>query len=160
MCAVKLSMEKSFTSMLLRLKEQTGLEADKQVAELLGMAANAFNARKARDSFPEDKLFALAARRPDLGIDPVYVLTGQRSMPDPVRKMFDMAAATTLSANVSDEVREGLAAKLADAMRAQAVEGLLGRLMDAWGRCDTESKELVCRVAEGLAGSAESGKNR
>lgn len=152
-------MEKSFRSMLLRLKEQTGLEADKQVADLLGMGAQAFNARKTRDSFPEDKLFALVARRPDLGIDPVYVLTGQRSMPDQVRKMFDMAAATTLSANVSDEVREGLAAKLADAMRAQAVEGLLGRLMDAWGRCSTENKELVCRMAEGLAGSSESGKN-
>lgn len=146
--------------MLLRLKEQMGVQSDKEIAEALGMDASAFNKRKRRGSFPEDKLLALVARRPELRIDTVYVLTGQRSMPDQARKMFDMAAATTLSANVSDEVREGLAAKLADAMRAQAVEGLLGRLMDAWGRCSTENKELVCRMAEGLAGSGESGKNR
>ena len=67
----------NFQAALLRLKEHLGLETDKEVAELLGMTVKAFTARKARDSFPEEKLRALAQRRPDLPIDVDYVLTGE-----------------------------------------------------------------------------------
>lgn len=67
-----------FSATLLRLKEALGVHDDKQVAEVLGMADRAFAARKARGSFPDDKLYALAARRPDLTIDAAYVLTGER----------------------------------------------------------------------------------
>ncbi|HRL94725.1 MAG TPA: helix-turn-helix domain-containing protein [Pseudomonas sp.] len=66
----------NFQGVLLRLKEQLGVETDKEVAELLGMSVKAFTARKARGAFPEDKLLALVALRPDLLIDPSYVLTG------------------------------------------------------------------------------------
>lgn len=67
----------NFQAALLRLKEHLGLETDKEVAELLGMTVKAFTARKARDSFPEEKLRALAQRRPDLPIDVDYVLNGE-----------------------------------------------------------------------------------
>lgn len=65
-----------FNKALLRLKEQAGIQRDKEIAELLGLTDKAFNARKSRGAFPEDKLFALATRRPDLRIDPNYVLHG------------------------------------------------------------------------------------
>jgi len=66
----------NFMGALLRLKEQLGVEADKDVADLLGLSAKAFASRKNRDAFPEDKLLAMVARRPDLVVDPQYVLTG------------------------------------------------------------------------------------
>ncbi len=61
---------------LLRLKNQLRVATDKEVAELLGLGEKALNARKKRDSFPEDKLFAFAAKHPELQIDTAYVLTG------------------------------------------------------------------------------------
>lgn len=70
-------MQIEFGEALLRLKQVLGVQADKDVASALGMADRAFAARKLRNSFPEDKLFALAARHPELGIDPAYVLTGK-----------------------------------------------------------------------------------
>lgn len=66
----------NFLEILLRLKQMAKLETDKEVAALLGMSVKAFTARKARGVFPEDKLFALVAKRPDLVIDPQWVLHG------------------------------------------------------------------------------------
>lgn len=74
-------MSKKFGEALLRLKQQTQLHSDKAIAELLGLSEKAFSARKTRDVFPEDKLFALAAKRPDLEIDVAYVLAGSRQPP-------------------------------------------------------------------------------
>lgn len=65
-----------FEQALLRLKEQLGISTDKAVGELLGLQEKAFNARKRRKSFPEKELRALAQRRPDLGVDVDYVLSG------------------------------------------------------------------------------------
>lgn len=70
---------KAFVAALLRLKQQAGVSTDKEVAALLDMKETALNARKARDAFPEDKVWALAQRRPDLVIDPGYVITGRSS---------------------------------------------------------------------------------
>lgn len=67
---------KNFEISLLRLKEQLGVPSDKEVAEQLGMSDKALNARKRRDSFPIKEVFALAAQRPELGIDPDYIVTG------------------------------------------------------------------------------------
>lgn len=63
----------SFEAALLRLKGALALQADKDVAEALGMAASAFNKRKARGSFPEAEVRALAAER---GFDAEYVISG------------------------------------------------------------------------------------
>lgn len=71
-------MEVEFGDALLRLKEQLRLHNDKDVALALGMTPTGFNSRKVRGSFPGDRVYALAAKRPDLRIDPDYVLTGQR----------------------------------------------------------------------------------
>ena len=65
-----------FEETTLRLKQQLKVTEDKQVAEILGMTGNAWTMRKRRSSFPETELYALAAKRPDLGIDVDYVLTG------------------------------------------------------------------------------------
>lgn len=69
-------MATSFEQALLRLKEQLQVQADKDVALTLGLSATAFNDRKKRGAFPEDKLLALSARRPELGLDVGYVLGG------------------------------------------------------------------------------------
>lgn len=81
----------SFEKILLRLKEQLGVQVDKEVATLLGMTPTAFNARKKRDSFPEDKLLALAARRPELLLDVSYVLTGRDHHKAAAERMATMA---------------------------------------------------------------------
>ncbi|MDR3087975.1 MAG: helix-turn-helix domain containing protein, partial [Azoarcus sp.] len=65
-----------FSEKLLRLKQQLGVTTDKEAAELLGLQEKAFNARKRRNSFPETELYALAAKRPELGINVDCVLTG------------------------------------------------------------------------------------
>lgn len=65
-----------FAHALLRLKEQLGVQSDKEVAALLEMSPTAFADRKKRDAFPEDKLFAYAAKHPERDLDVAYVLTG------------------------------------------------------------------------------------
>ena len=67
---------RDFDHQLLRLKAALGATSDQAVAEALGMTKAAFSDRKKRGAFPEDKLLALVARRPDLAVDPQYVLTG------------------------------------------------------------------------------------
>lgn len=67
----------NFEKPLLRLKEQLGLQTDKEVAEVLGLSVKAFTARKMRDAFPVDKLLALKASKPELMFDADYVLTGR-----------------------------------------------------------------------------------
>lgn len=70
-------MNTEFDMRLLRLKAHVGIKSDKHLAELLGMTDKALHARKRRDVFPDDKLYALALKRPDLRIDPGYILTGE-----------------------------------------------------------------------------------
>jgi hypothetical protein len=66
-------MPANFDAALLRLKGALQVQTDKQVAALLGMSATALNDRKKRDSFPEDRVRALADK---LLFDADYVLTG------------------------------------------------------------------------------------
>jgi len=70
---------KIFDACLLRLKQAARVTSDQDVAELLGMTKASLSERKRRDSFPADKLRALAQQRPELGIDVGYVLTGVSS---------------------------------------------------------------------------------
>lgn len=78
-----------FERVLLRLKEVIGVQTDKEIAALLGMDVSAFNKRKKRGSFPENRLFELATARPDLNIDTTYVLTGDRGIQGGVRKQLE-----------------------------------------------------------------------
>ena len=66
-----------FDQQLLRLKSALGVTADQQVAEALGLSKAALSDRKKRGAFPEDKLWALAQRRPELQLNPFWVLSGQ-----------------------------------------------------------------------------------
>lgn len=70
---------KNFLEMLLRLKEQLGVQADKDVAAFLGMSPTALNQRKSRDVFPEKEVLALKSLRPELALDVDYIFTGIRS---------------------------------------------------------------------------------
>lgn len=63
----------SFEAALLRLTGALALQTDKEVAAALGMEPSAFNKRKARGSFPEAEVRALAA---ELHFDADYVITG------------------------------------------------------------------------------------
>lgn len=68
-----------FEKATLRLKQQLGVTQDKEVAEALGLSPRAWAGRKKSGRWPEKEFLALAARRPDLGLDLDYILTGHRS---------------------------------------------------------------------------------
>jgi len=65
-----------FDEATLRLKQQLKVTEDKQVAECLGLTSQAFVMRKKRENFPTKEVFALAAQRPELGLDPDWIVTG------------------------------------------------------------------------------------
>ncbi|NMG48976.1 hypothetical protein GO613_12780 [Azoarcus communis] len=65
-----------FRAQLDRLRTALAVREDQEVASMLGMTKAALSARKARGSFPEKELRALAQRRPDLSIDVEHVLSG------------------------------------------------------------------------------------
>jgi transcriptional regulator with XRE-family HTH domain len=65
-----------FSDFMERIKAQAGFSKDKEIAELLGMSTTAFSERKKRDSVPIKEVFELARKRPELGIDPDWIVTG------------------------------------------------------------------------------------
>ena len=67
---------KSFEEATLRLKQQLRVTEDQQAAELLGLTGQAWVKRKKRESFPTKEVFALAQRRPELMLDPDWIVTG------------------------------------------------------------------------------------
>ena len=67
-----------FSCALGRLKHELRVSKDGEVAEILGLSKTAFSERKKRNSFPEKELKDIALKRPELGIDVLYVLTGER----------------------------------------------------------------------------------
>lgn len=72
-------MSEDFEQRLLRLKQALQVSEDQEVAVALGMTRAALSDRKRRGAFPEDKLLALATRRPELNLDTHYVLSGERA---------------------------------------------------------------------------------
>lgn len=59
-----------------RLKHALGKRQDKEVAEALDLTPQAWVNRKKREQFPIKEVFALAAQRPELGLDPDWIVTG------------------------------------------------------------------------------------
>lgn len=82
----------NFDEALARLKQAVGVFTDREVATALGLGEKAFNARKKRGSFPIDKVYALAARKPALGLDAHWVITGESApiAAEPLRTDFDV----------------------------------------------------------------------
>lgn len=77
----------SFEAALSRLKHALRVSNDADVAKALGMSKTAFAERKRRGSFPDRQLLALAAARPDLQLDPSFVLHGETAA-DTAAKML------------------------------------------------------------------------
>lgn len=67
----------AFEMKALRLKQLVQVSTDLELSELLGLSNKAYGARKRRDAFPENNLYSLMVKRPDLAIDAAYVLTGK-----------------------------------------------------------------------------------
>lgn len=65
-----------FEEATLRLKQQLKVTEDKQVAEFFGISGSAWTKRRQRESFPIKEVFALAAQRPELGLDPDWIVSG------------------------------------------------------------------------------------
>ena len=70
---------REFDRQLIRLKEALGVTEDQDVANALGLSKAALSDRKKRGAFPDDKLLALIAKRPDLGLDFDYITLGHHS---------------------------------------------------------------------------------
>lgn len=119
----------SFEAALLRLKGALALQADKDVAGALGMAPSAFNKRKARGSFPEAEVRALAAER---GFDAEYVISG-----------VAQAALEMIQA-----AREGRPLKKVSANDAA--------LLSAWHTCSESDQRLLFDLLMRLSQSAVS----
>lgn len=91
---------RDFNQQLLRLKQALRVTEDQDVAEILGMTKAAFSARKGRKAFPEDKVKALAADRPELRLDVKYVLTGQSDELE--RRLAAISKATRAAGKVKE----------------------------------------------------------
>lgn len=117
-------MATTFEAALLRLKGALLVSTDKEVAELLGMSPNALNERKRRDSFPDDKVRALAAR---LHFDADYVITG---VAQAAQELIDAA-------------REG------KPMRKVALEDQA--LLAQWHQCAPADQQLVLQLIKRLS---------
>ena len=109
----------SFERATLRLKELVGVQTDKDLAELLEMDVSAFNKRKARGSFPDERLRALAQRRPELGIDVEYVLTGG-TLSAHERQALEGARAFTLALQLPEADKARLLGRADAALLEQA----------------------------------------
>lgn len=110
-----------FEQRLLRLKQALHVAEDQEVAEALGMTRAALGDRKRRNSFPEDKLFALMSKRPDLKIDATYVLTGDRGGVTSIERDMHNLMAEFTGKVVADEASKGELVRIAaETMRASA----------------------------------------
>jgi hypothetical protein len=65
-----------FEEASLRLKQQLGVAQDKEAAAMLGLTPRAWAGRKERGAFPTKEIFALAAKKPELGLDVDLIVTG------------------------------------------------------------------------------------
>ncbi len=143
---------KNFDAQLLRLKQALGVSSDQEVAAALGLTKAAFSDRKRRDAFPEEKLYALAAKRPDLHLDVLYVLVGDKK--DAVLKL---TIAELEAASAFDEDRSGSVAERPK-RAAQVVESLHAPLpedeqvlLDSYRRCGAQARQHLIQTAALLA---------
>lgn len=89
-----------FSESLDRLKHQLRVSKDQEVAAALEMSKTAFSERKKRGSFPEREVLDLCKRRPELGLDSHFILTGITSVA--------MAKLDASSMRMSNSIDEGM----------------------------------------------------
>lgn len=147
----------SFDRILLRLKERLGVQTDKEIAKLLGMSDKAFNARKKRDAFPQDKLFAMMTRRQDIDLDLEYVLTGSSPETEERGRRLD---AVSKGGKVAKKVR-GLTSEQHGAVQSEAALAVINSLKEDeqlllgnYRRCTNEQQDLIRSTAANFAATA------
>lgn len=142
----------SFQLKLDRLKECLGVSEDQQVAAALGLSKTALSLRKNRGSFPAERVYALAASRPE--VDPVYVLTGDIGLRSRVHSLVRVNAHLTskapgLGIGADDQV-DRLAVdffKEKEAMRAER-RPLYSEIIDLLDTMSAYSVHLIRQLAE------------
>ncbi len=139
-----------FEEVALRLKQEVGVTLDREVAELIGLTPRAWAGRKKADSFPEESLYALTAKRPDLKIDVSYVLTGQR-LPAGVSQPLQAAVhAVGQQPEMASAITQSIAATAQkERLNQQTIESL--RTLLHW--CSEADQDLLLAIARRLARS-------
>ena len=137
-----------------RLKQVLGATEDKQVAVVLGITPAAYSDRKRRGSFPEDKVLALAARRPDLEIDVHYVLSGER-LTERQRAMTASLVRAMEASAIAPEEKAALRAEMLTVQRTLAAQNarrrwLYEHLIEVLNDCSDETLELVMQLVTRL----------
>ncbi|MBE2242466.1 MAG: helix-turn-helix domain-containing protein [Burkholderiaceae bacterium] len=135
----------AFDQQLLRLKQELRVSEDQQVAELLGMTKAGLSARKRRQSFPRTKVEALAAGRPELRLDTVYIFTGETQQERARRTAADAISGTRRKRAHPAET----ALYLAD--DGDTTDGAEGDLVDSYRRCAPADKKLALDLVARLA---------
>lgn len=149
--------EVSFAAKLRRLKQCIGLDEDQDVAALLKMSKGAFSVRKLRGSFPDDKLFVLAAERPELALDVTYVLTGDRSVQGRLRQSIEASSRMLGSMPLNDRKANERLAEIAAEMAVESIELRLSRkdvyegILEDLDRMSDKSVRLISEVARRIA---------
>lgn len=144
---------KKFDEQLLRLKQIVKLTEDQDVAVLLGLSKAAFSDRKKRDAFPVDKLWALATRRPELRIDPMYVLMGDAKEAAVNLTIAQLEAALALTADQGGTLAEQFkrAGQIVEEMH-RPMPADEQALLAAYRRCAVPARQTLIQAAELLAG--------
>lgn len=130
----------NFDRILLRLKEALGTPTDKETAELLGMSKSALAERKRRDAFPEDKLLALKAKHPELGLDITYILTGRRATTKE-KRLTDSMLSTTATAGGNTAL--AIAAIKQHSTLLEQRSEQYERILELLNACSDESVSLI-----------------
>lgn len=147
----------SFERILLRLKERLGVQTDKEIAALLGMSTTAFNARKMRDAFPQDKLLAMLVRHPEIDLDEEYVLFGSSpTTRERDRRLDAVSHGAAAASRVEGLTRKQQAAVLDEVARAEigalAKDELL--LVDHYRSADDVGQAVILAGAAAAAAAS------
>ncbi len=147
----------SFDAVLRRLKDALGVKDDQDVARALGMNKAAFSARKSRGSFPNDLVHALASRRPELGLDVPFVLTG---------KTAGEAAAALAAGPAAEQARAMLrmhqpgVAEPQQAWLTESTASYAPTLAQALAQCSDDDLVLLHALALRLIQAPDTGKSK
>ena len=132
-----------FLETLERLKRELRVSKDLEVANFLGLSKTAFAERKKRAVFPEEKLWLLAAERPDLDIDVLAVLTGISSAGQAEIARHSRASELLPASADTYEKIKAHSAKTRAAMRAADLATDEKELLKNYRAADDSGKKLI-----------------
>lgn len=111
----------NFDQKMLRLKQCLNVTTDKEAAAAIGLSKTALAERKRRDAFPEKNVREAARDSPDLGIDVLYVLTGEREYPHPESQDQFIARMRALKRGEEEGAAGGVALLAGEIPSSQAI---------------------------------------